>query len=569
MRDCFMKRIIILSSILLYLCGCAEEFPESSMKEVDFTFSTEDTSADSRSILPETAAFENSIRNVVLILYDSATGLLETVTRTDGNTCSLKLIKGREYVLYAMANMGDMEGLIPAYENDISRIRYVIPDFKAMETQGLPMAGSMTFTADKASQPIYLRRLVAKVMITVDYSDMSSAGDPQGFSGGEIKVHRAAKALYPFAKGGSAAQTTDDIFQNVTDFQAVSNPLSPVSEELILYIPENMQGNLFGERVPADKFDNSLFTYISFEGSKIGTSDGVSGDIRYNFFPYGNDCENLDLEGGKAYCTSLTLTWNGMYIKGDWVVDVSSWNDDRKILLSANPNGPYSESIYIKLPPGVKEHPYYVFYTVRNLNYFPFMENGISRHKSYGWTFSSEGKTAADCNSRLSLSQGLSCGFSANEYVRSRHGISIPMNSSLINSIKTISYHTKDWRHTSQVSIKISAPTIELDKNEVVCSFKEYSSSESFSVTVIKGTVPTNYISVSCDNPLLHTGTFNTSTGSIKCYWTGQNDSDTQRLANLKFSGLGAEATCIVRQNCQTSLSVEEDIDAGEDYIEY
>ncbi len=566
-----MERIIIPLFMVPGIFGCAIDTPDVYVERTDFIFIADGTqgTAESKSLLPEGEDFENSIHNVVLMLYDSSTGILETIGKTEGSTCSIALTGGRDYTLYAFANMEDMESQAPVYEKDIPGTKYMIPDFESMEITGLPMAGTITFTAGTASVAVNLRRLVAKVIITADYSEMGSAGDPKSFSGGTFKVHRAARTLYPFAEGGSRAIGDHDLFPEEADMQAVSDPMSPVSGELILYIPENMQGNLFGERVPTDEFDNSLFTYISFDGSKTGAVDGVSGEFTYRFFPYGNDSESLDLEGGKIYYTHLILTWNGMYTTGNWEVTRSSWNDGRRIRLSAQPDGQYSGFLSLRLPPGVIDYPYYVFYTVNNLNYSPYPENGISRHKNYGWTFTSENRVAPDCNSVLSLDNGISFGFISDESVRSRHGITIPPDKSLINSNATIIYHTTDKRYISPVSVKIVEPSIIIDRYEVVCAFNECSPDDSFSIRVTGGTVPLQYISVSCDNPLLHVGSYSPATGSIECCWSGQNDGNSYRLANLTFSGLDASATCRIHQKSHETISVEEDVNGGSGNIEY
>ncbi len=552
-----------------------DERAEDSFCEVSFALSLDGMtdSAESRSILPETAGFENAIRSITLMIYDSSTGLLETVGRSGGRSCTANLIKNRKYTLYAFVNMGDMTAIAPLHEKDIPKVRYVISSFEKLNSTGIPMAGALSFTADKALLPVKVRRLLAKIVMSIDHSDIGSAGDPQGFSGGTVTVHRAARALYPFVEGGSAARTKNDIFPTETDFQAPADAFAPVSENIILYIPENMQGDLFeGNTDPMDKsestgsFNPALCTYISFNGSKTGNVDGVSGELLYRFFPGKNNTENFDLEGGKIYRIRLSLTWDGMYINGNWKVDRTSWSDSRGISLSSDPDGPYSSSVILDLPPGVSGYPYYIFYTVDDSEY---SSSGSAGHKTYGWTFTSEGRTASGCGSSISLSGGISCGHYADESVRSRHFITIPQNSSLIGRSLSIRYHTIDKRHSSLLKVNIAAPSIDIDKKEVTCGFDEYSSKDSFTITVTGGTVPLGNISVHSDNPHLHTGTFDPSTGSVECYWTDINTSGRMRKSELVFSGLGAEAVCRIYQYSRGSLVVGNDENAGSGNIEY
>ncbi len=550
-------RIGILLILLLFPAGCTDGLHQKDDNVLNFTIDVDEKN-ETRSILPETETFENAIHEVTLMAYDSRTGILEEAGYSSGKSCPMLLNKNKEYILYALVNMGDLTGKAPLDMENIGKVSYVMPSFEDLASKGIPMASSTLFTTEKPEFHINVRRLAAKMSVTINYSDMNSAGASDAFAGGSVKVHKAAKTLYPFAEGGSAALSADDLFPSVSDYETVSNPYSPISEELVLYIPENIQ---------RDITNKDLCTYLSFSGLKIGTDDGVSGELVYRFIPSADGSEVCGLEGGKVYNTNLTLTWDGMYMTGSWKVERSSWSDKRRISVSAAPDGPYSSELTLNLPPGVKDHPYYIFYTVNDEEYVP--GSGVSKHKNYGWTFSSGNLTAPDCHSVLSLPEGIECGFSRDETLRARHSITIPQNSSLIGGSCIISYHTFDGRRQCTFRINIVKPSIILDKDEVIRKHSGWSTLNMVTVAVCGGSVPAEYISVSSDNSNLKISGYDSSTGILECYWTSQNSDTTKRTANLTFRGLGASASCKVHQQGLPSLSAAEDEDGGGADIEF
>ncbi len=562
---------LTLITLLFTLPGCTGGLHEPCAGEVRFLINVDEKNecGDTRSVLPETTDFENAVNDLTLLVYDSATGNIEAAEYTSGKGCSIILSTRKAHSVYAFANMGDLTSQAPSNFRDIGLIKYTIPSFEAISSHGLPMAGNILSPAGSRDISLTVRRLVAKMIITVDHSDMNSAGADRAFAGGSVRVHRAARTLYPFAEGGSAAREDEDVFRDVTDHETVTEAFAPVSEELTLYIPENMQKDIPAGSSAGTDADEGLCTYISFNGSKVGIEDGVDGNFVYRFFPGTGNAENPGLEGGKVYHTRLSLTWEGMYINGEWKVERSSWSDRRHISISASPDRNYTTIATLNIPPGVRNYPYYIFYTINRENYSSHPAGGKSGHRNYGWRFSCEGMTSQDCNSSLKLSGGITCGFAADETLRSRHCVTIPPNQSLIGTTKTIIYHTSDKRHQCILRINIAKPSIILDRDVVVCSWNEYSDSGRFRISVSGGNVPLSDINVSCSDPFIRIETYNPSDGTADCCWTGPNENNIQRKATISFTGLGASASCTVHQNGRSALSVDVDENLGSGNIEF
>ncbi len=461
------KFLIVLTLSILASCSKGEVSESVSRSEQPmqiFLSPLEALSPDLRSSL--SSALEDKIRDAAVAAYDRETGILADAVYSDAAP-SLNLMSGRVYNIYALANMGDVTDAFPVSESDVRKLRFALPSFSSLENQGLPMA-AMTSSAASGSLSMQLKRMVAKVNITIDHSDMDAGGSDRSFSNTVVKVHRAAKAIYPFAEGGSAALNKDDLYQDVTDFQTISDGYADVSEKLVLYVPENMQGNLggdnddpWGKSESEDDSGLSLCTFISLEGVKDGTVDGVEGDMVYRFFPGEDNTRNFDLQGNKVYDISMELTWDGMYVADNWKVEKNNWSDSRRILVSTSEDHGYSASASLVIPRGAEDFPVYVYYSPHGMPYESEEDGGEGHHYGKGWVFmlshhpsGSPGPTAPQPNTSDFSGSYMSTGFVGHTAYRTVHYITIPPATPAGYSNR-IMYRTADGRREAWLDIEV------------------------------------------------------------------------------------------------------------------
>jgi len=571
--------LLLIPSLLLPPGGCAPEapFPGGDTAGCTLTLSVEGDapSGGTRSVLPGTDAFERMVSGVTVMAYTAA-GILETAGYYTAGSFTLPLSRGTGHTLYLFANMGDLRGSAPADEALVGEVSFAIPSYDSLSERGLPMAGRTVLPAGAGSTTVSLRRLMAKVVLGVDHTSLSTGGDEAPFLRGTLRLRGAARLLRPFAPGGSRARSAEELFEGGTDWADLSgDAFSSPAGEALLYVPENRQGILLSEGAgPLDKsLSNSalssreaaaLCTYLEFTGEKVGTRDGVSGFLTYRFFPGADPARNFDLEGGKRYGITLVLSWDGMFIEGNWMVERDEWSDSRRILVSGSPDGGWAGELSLTLPPGVQDHPFYVFYSPSGASYSMTPANGSYPHATYGWTFTFDGREGSASSALITAADGIQAGFAAHASAYSVHQISIPPDEDLCGESRELIYHTLDGRHRARVRVDIVEPEIVISPASVTRLWNEYGPDTAFAVRVTGGNVPLREITVTGSGGALQLGPFNPDTGEVSAWWTTSNTASTSRTGRILFSGLGASATCTVFQGARSSLVVNDDSDEGE-----
>lgn len=465
-----MKKILILA-LVPYLVSCSYHEEECPSADVVFgsmrvELNPDGSTCETRSII-SVPGIEDMINEISVAAYDKGTGLLADSAYS--KSCPyLMLATDRSYNIYVIANMGDITGNFPDYERDIGSLKCTMSSFGNLKYNGLPMAG-MTETAWKSRLAVEVRRLVAKVNITIDHSDMDSGGSDKSFSNTIVKVHRAARNLYPFREMGSAALEPDDLYPGTADCQGIADGYADLSEKLTLYVPENMQGTLlkdnedpWGKDGDSGGFDASLCTYISLEGVKDGSSDGVEGDFVYRFFPGEDDTGNFDLRGNKVYDISMVLTWEGMYVADSWKVGRSNWNDSRRISVSMYEDHGYVSELKLVLPQGAADVPVYIHYSPHGEEYESEEAGGSMHHYEKGWGFMlmhppSGGSGTAGPKDNMSEFSGtfMSTGFVEHQGYRTKHYVTISP-SAPPGYTNRIIYRTVEGVHSAYLDIEVA-----------------------------------------------------------------------------------------------------------------
>lgn len=220
------------------------------------------------------------------------------------SSMSFPLEPGREYTACALVNMGDMTASFPGDAAGLPSVTYTITSYTgtgaSVDAMGIPMAGSLTFTAGDGGTAIPVRRLLAKVTASLSCD----------WSGARIvaaRVHNMNGVLRPF--GPSAASGPGDMLA----FQELQDASTPGAATLsaTFYVPENMQGTVSAITSSADKAADrngsvsanaAKLTYLEVEVASTGRYDGT---IRYRSYLGGNATSSFDIERNRHYAWTI------------------------------------------------------------------------------------------------------------------------------------------------------------------------------------------------------------------------------------------------------------------------
>ena len=350
-----MKTAPLLTSLaVLSALACSRE-KVGEPAEAKLTFTLSPTT---KSVLP--ASLEGSLRTLTLLFVQEddpsrwrSSFLDEEALRGPGIVTSLP---GRnDFTVYAFVNMGNVLSDIPRLPSgalDIQAYRYYIADYASLREGGFPMAGELRLSSaqirDGSCYTLCVQPLVSKLTVVVDHTGITGGVSGVGISNSSISIRNVCRVLCPFAapEDRRAKDPATDIFPGETEYEAFSSgsAMDKQSETLVFYVPENRQGKIAGildqEQKAPEKMDAaliSLCTYVEFRARKIGNDDGVSGELTYRFYPGNNTSWDFSLEGGKTYPIRLSLTWDGLFLKGSWRVDNDGLVDMRTLSLSQDP----------------------------------------------------------------------------------------------------------------------------------------------------------------------------------------------------------------------------------------
>ncbi len=580
---------ITLMAGLSFLTSCTHEELELSEEIMNVVVAAEDFSVSTRSVLPETAAFENMITDVTLLAYDNDSGCLIGSLYSSSSELAISLPKEKNYRIVVFANMGDQTGNASSRMSDLESFRYTVLNYSQLKGLGIPMVCDMV-TPWKSSLTVSLRRLMAKLVVKVDKSDISTmgGGGETSFSNSHISVSRIARTLHPLATGGSRALSEEELFQGEDiEYDTFSSTTADISNELVLYVPENRQGNLLPDNGNAmDKSESNtglageeLCTYIIHKGHKNGSTDGVSGNIVYKFFPGADNLGSFDLEGGKRYDITLRLTWNGMYTEGNWKVKKSDWIDSREISVSLFRDRAYSGSCSVALAQGSTDVPVYIYYSPSGLDYEP-EGSGKPHHFSKGWGFLTQTSPGCADTALTDLQPGngvlsgtyMSTGFVEHGAFRTRHYITIP-KSTVAGYSNKIMYTTNDRSRTATLALTVAQPQIIFSPASMVFGFNEYGYDTRRTIQVSSGSPvrPCNIDVHTDDTGLITLGAFDKETGSVYVYWNSSNTGSAVKAARVTLYSdvCGVSATCTLTQQSKGGFVIEDEENGGDGDIDY
>lgn len=315
-----MRRIISIITAGLLLCSCIYEdlsdCPNYNGKgedstavtkavPVEFVISTTDTTETRSSI----TVSDTKVADINIYAYYD--GMLEaSVYEKSPQSVSLSLMNGRTYNLYALSNMGEIEG--PVNEDELIAMDYSIEAISDM-TGGLPMSWSqkdftVSGSAPKAS--VTLMRLVSRIRFSIDKSALD------GLSVTSVQLKQGALRATPFISGSKAASSSevgDGDYATSSDITTLNS-----GNTVTFYALENCQGVLLpnnkeaSSKVPEEIADKSaLCTYLEMTASFSGKYEGVdvsSDNVKYRFYLGEDNCTDFNVIRNKDVKINLKVT---------------------------------------------------------------------------------------------------------------------------------------------------------------------------------------------------------------------------------------------------------------------
>lgn len=315
-----MRRIIPLITAGLLMCSCIYEdlsdCPNYNGKSedsiavtkavpVEFVISTTDTTETRSSI----SVSDTKVADINIYAYYD--GMLEaSVYEKSPQTVSLSLMNGRTYNLYALSNMGEVDG--PVSEDELIAMDYSIKAISDM-TGGLPMSWSQKDFTVSGSSPkasVTLERLVSRIRFSIDKSALD------GLSVTAVQLKQGALRATPFISGSKAASTSevgDGDYATSSDITSLNS-----GNTVTFYALENCQGVLLpnnkeaSSKVPEEIADKSaLCTYLEMTASFSGKYEGVdvsSDNVRYRFYLGEDNCTDFNVIRNKDVKINLKVT---------------------------------------------------------------------------------------------------------------------------------------------------------------------------------------------------------------------------------------------------------------------
>ena len=370
-----MKVLKILMYVVL-LASCAVNKPElqdvdSSCRALRRVYVSAEIAGEKivevKSVL--SSDIESRMSDITLASYGND-GLLLDVAYYDAISGSMSLlVESAGNNIYALVNMGDMTASFPLMEQEISGMEYYVRSYSDVEDRGFPMSGKLTgYYPESGTAKITVERLFAKLRVRIIHKSLAGYSPSSYYAfnlcNKSIRLRQANGRVLPFSEHGSRADRLSDIlvesdgYQNLNDRNAYQGSLSQSDmgpgpgylqdTTLILYVPENMQGNLLphnkdpyaknyeGISDVDGKSYSDLCTYLEFNARRENTL-GYSGDVMYRYYLGADNTSDFNLERNKRYDITLDFTEDGFFVDSWKVSRGDDWTDGRILEFTGEP----------------------------------------------------------------------------------------------------------------------------------------------------------------------------------------------------------------------------------------
>ena len=329
-----MKRAVILIFTFLALVSCSRDAKGDgvlSFRAAPAMDSRE--TAGTKSLLDE-HTIDTRISCMSLGLYSN--GTLVASRHFESTKGRIKLENAEDFTAYALVNMGNMCGEFPVSESGIEDICYRLQSYDqgagSVNTLGIPMAGKAYFISSPSEEEIMIpvKRLLAKIIVNVRTD----------WPGGKISKITACNmngTLKPFGK--SVATCMEDVYSESVESETLNSPAQSAS--FVLYVPENMQGEIPGineshekspDIIPEVEMRKDFLTYIQVDA----VGDGLyNGRMTYRTYLGNSAIGNFDIERDRAYIWNITYSEDKLS-NNEWKTD-SSFLEDLRTLSVVSP----------------------------------------------------------------------------------------------------------------------------------------------------------------------------------------------------------------------------------------
>lgn len=343
MENRIIRNVFMPSLICVCMTSCSDEAScpviDSGMVEVEYVIESPEVFGNmdvSKSVLPE--ADDQVIHSAFLAFYDE-NGLLQAECDASRNG-SVTLDSGRTYNVYFLANL-KIDGIpagASAEEADMSSYTYRMDGMDGRERiddiagNGIPMVWSQkSWKPSQSMIHVKPRKLFSKVALTIDKSCL--VGSDTAVDIQDLKI-RSNVVLKPFMTA-VAAESASDMAETGIDYDGGTIVSGDDDMRFVVYVPENMQGNLSGGNLSSqDKKPSSekeaVCSRVTCTAKVETPSLSVYAD--YQFYIGKDASQNYDLERNCLYDVTMTLDPEHIF-NPTWQVNPSIMVDNRDIVL--------------------------------------------------------------------------------------------------------------------------------------------------------------------------------------------------------------------------------------------
>lgn len=345
-----MKKILFAAVLAFLSAGCITEgdyitvmAPSSAedeqSAEVSLSFGGA-VEADTRSILGTGA--DSNVSGGVVGVYNATTGRLDSEWEIDdfSSPISMRLPKSAKLDIYVVGNLWYLDSSgnpvrisFPKKESDVAPMVYRMDGskvsagrtetFSEASVYGIPVVGSaMGVTPSKTPDvSIELRRLFAKVTLTIDHAGLDGGGSVNYFKNVSLYLRQANVKLSPFASSSKSVKETDVVAKS--DYDASMSNGHALT--YTFFVPENRHG--------------AYPTYVEFSGKVDPSAGGYGGSVCYRFYIGSGKDGDYDVEGNQNYRVTLGFKAGSLF-DPQWQVSVGDdWSDGRKLCLAKDSAG--------------------------------------------------------------------------------------------------------------------------------------------------------------------------------------------------------------------------------------
>lgn len=338
-----MKKLLTLLSMAVGIFAACQqediiqpnEVPDSDKVIVNLAIDGEEEIG-TRSVV---TIAESGIADITLFIFqDGKCSEAIYATPTNGK---LNIVSEKGYAsnasidVYGVLNMGDRrsEVSIGGSVSTLGNLVYNMGALTSLNSNGFPMAGSVTNAPVGTPFTIHMRRLTAKYGFKINTSNLKYGK----FTVTSLQFKNAMRYAYPFVEQNKATATSQ-IYASSGDY-ATSNNITALNNGygINFYALENCQGTLLpGNTDPWQKIPSNisskkdLCTYIEVKGTYTDNSGGLTATHTYRMYLGQDNTTNFDVIRNTMFDYTLGLSDDG-FLRANWKAERVVNSDSRSL----------------------------------------------------------------------------------------------------------------------------------------------------------------------------------------------------------------------------------------------